>query len=666
MSSYNVNIFASFPQNSLVDPQQALSNYKSSDFYLNTIPANITAAVSAHEAADITGLTITSNGITDGNFSIFPIKYTGEKVNFVVRLQDYLGNDVKDYSLLSPSNLTLNLSSVDALKGPYLTATFYEDFGSLSGLTQGGFYKGYMIFNGIIDTVSIKAVYTDANLDLTGYSTPFSIYSSCTGYDIRKVNEDFDQSAAFQSLALQPVLNDKNNLFKYFLGQIVGDANADPNTLGIEVYEKIANYVSNINDIDYCNIDSLKSLLDSLNVTYEDFNYNFPPSLARLADILSIKHKNLFGQTNQYTQNFNKKGYITSDTYGVNLGNKLDISTAVLDITGFIVTYEKFSKKYNIVSTAIPQYTGAYNLSLINNSWGWGLILPPGVSGVEVAKYYDFYTYKDNVEGSLLQKFIDFDNPNNTLTITNSSYNDFTKSGGIMDNVLMRNILTNLEVISCLPNEEVIYITPSPSVTPTITPTISLTPTITPTPSITPTISLTPSITPTISLTPSRTPTNTPTPTVTPTVTPSITPTETPTPTVTPTITDTPTPTPTITDTPTPTPTPSITPSITPSTSVTPTITPSPETPTPTPTITPTISLTPSVTPTNTVTPTITPTNTVTPTITPTVTQTPTITPTITPTASVTPSITLTRTPTPTPTFTPIAVGQGVKFITYN
>ena len=147
MSTYNVNIFASFTPDSLIDPQQALVYKNSASPYLNAVPSNITGAVSSHNDTDITGLTITSNGITDGNFNIYPVKYTGEKINFVVRLKDYLGNNVNDYSLLSPSNLTLNLSSYDALKGPYLTALFYEDFGSLSSLNQGGFYKGYLTFN---------------------------------------------------------------------------------------------------------------------------------------------------------------------------------------------------------------------------------------------------------------------------------------------------------------------------------------------------------------------------------------------------------------------------------------------------------------------------------------------------------------------------------------
>lgn len=82
-----------------------------------------------------------------------------------------------------------------------------------------------------------------------------------------------------------------------------------------------------------------------------------------------------------------------------------------------------------------------------------------------------------------------------------------------------------------------------PSPTPTITPSISITPTITKTPTITPT--QTPTVTPTLTATPTVTPSRT----VTPTITPSITPTRsvgaslTPSPTVT--VTRTPTITPT-------------------------------------------------------------------------------------------------------------------------
>jgi len=101
----------------------------------------------------------------------------------------------------------------------------------------------------------------------------------------------------------------------------------------------------------------------------------------------------------------------------------------------------------------------------------------------------------------------------------------------------------------CISYKNMIDVTPTPTLTPTITPTPTLTPTITPTPTITETPTMTP--TPTITETPTMTPT--PTITETPTMTPTPTITETPTMTPTPTITLTNTPSNTPTNTPTPT-----------------------------------------------------------------------------------------------------------------
>ena len=66
--AYNVNIFASFNAESLVDPQQQLQNYGNASFYLNTVPGNQTCTIEEHSAFQITQLSITSNGILDGNF----------------------------------------------------------------------------------------------------------------------------------------------------------------------------------------------------------------------------------------------------------------------------------------------------------------------------------------------------------------------------------------------------------------------------------------------------------------------------------------------------------------------------------------------------------------------------------------------------------------------
>jgi hypothetical protein len=461
MSSYDVNVFVSFKTEALVDPQQQLMGFNNVSHYLNTVPGSQTCTISAHNLNQIVSLKVTSNGINSDNFNLYPIKYIGEKVNFTVNLIDVNGYQVKDYPLLPLSSFSFSI--VDTTSATLSGVNFYSNFGSLSTLPQGGFFKGYFSSSLSAENVSLLVKLSTINLELTGFSNLISIYPSCGIYSLRKINEDFDQTAAFNSLVYQPILFDQYNFFNNFLGQIVGNANSDPNTLGIEVYEKIANYISNIDDIDYSNLNQLKSLLDNINVTYENFNYEYPPSLRRLADILSVKHKKLFGQLNQFQGNFNNKGYFNNTQYGVNKGVRLDINTTLLSAGSavdqpYVVAYEKFSSLYTVVNmnllnlnyyTTIPGLS-TYPLSGVNNSWGWNLVLPTAVSGVDVDSYYEFYQFVPTVQGSLLQKFIDFDNPNNTLSITNSSYSAYVKEGGIMDNILLNNIYTNLQVITCV------------------------------------------------------------------------------------------------------------------------------------------------------------------------------------------------------------------------
>lgn len=134
-------------------------------------------------------------------------------------------------------------------------------------------------------------------------------------------------------------------------------------------------------------------------------------------------------------------------------------------------------------------------------------------------------------------------------------------------------IFVNIESIVLLGNQ---IIFPSP------TPTITVTPSVTRTPSITPTntMTITPSRTVTITSTVTPTATLTMTPSVTNTMTPTVTNTSTVSPTITPTLTTTPTntvthtPTSTLTVTPTLTPIPSSTPTMTGTPVVTPTIAP--------------------------------------------------------------------------------------------
>jgi len=463
MSSYNVNIFTSFNPAAIIDPQQELMGQGNVSTYFNTVPGNQTLAISAHNANQITNLAITSNGIVDGNFNLYPIKYTNEVVNFVVTLLDTYGYPIKDYPILNINNFNFYLKQLSN-GAPVSGVIFNSNFGTLSSLTQGGFFKG--TFTSVTSALSVVlvAALNTGNLNLTGYSTTFSIYPSGGIYQLRKINENFDQTAAYLDLATQPALYDNPVFFQSLLGQIVGNANSDPNTLGIETFEKISNYVSNINDIDYSNLNQLKSLLDNINSTYQDFNYDYPPSLRRLTDMLSVKHKNLFGQTNQWQGNFNNNGYTSTRIYGKNKGQQLDFNTTILSAgpniqPNYIITYENFGEIYNLVNTNLLNLTcyqtitnsvSTYPLSAVDSTWGWGLVLPSD-RNVDPGVYYTFYQYIPGTENSLLQEFIDFNNPNNTLSITNSAYTDYVGQGGIMDNILLDNIYTSLNLLTSVP-----------------------------------------------------------------------------------------------------------------------------------------------------------------------------------------------------------------------
>ena len=464
LNFYYVNVQASFSAESLVDPQQSLSNYSDSSVYLNTVPGIQQLSIVAHDSSSQTNLSITSNGITDGNFNLYPIKFVGENVNFIAQLQDLSGFNIRDYPLLTINDFVFRLKS--NVYGYNLPFTVNSNFGALSSQPFGGYFKGTFTGLSACNNVTFVAILTALIPNLSGYSNTLSFYPSGHSlYDIRKVNENFDQTAAFKSLVYQPLLTDKSStgepepmFFDTYIGQIVGDANSDPNTLGIKVYEKISNYISNIDDVDYCNVDQLKSLFDMLNVSYQNFNYQYPPSFKRLVDILSVKHKKLFGQINQFQGNFDPHGQVSKVTYGKNRGDQLNVITSILTAgpnvyPSQIIAHEKFSNTYTLVNTNLASlqpltalYT--YPLSNFNSAWGWNLVLPYGVSGIQIHDYYDFYNFKPGIESSPLQKFIDFSNTNTTLLSTNSSYNAFVQEGGIIDNILLYNLFTNLEILS--------------------------------------------------------------------------------------------------------------------------------------------------------------------------------------------------------------------------
>ena len=466
IGNYPVIIFAQLNTTEFKDAESYFLNYSNSKPILNPLYCSQTLNVTNSYVNSACKLVITSNGI-DGNgtpidtFNIDNNKFVNSKIFFVVRVKSIDDNPIKNVPLLSSGEISLSL--VDINNTPILSTIFYSNFNSLSDSVYGGFYKGYFVSSLSANNVKITATCSVSGVTLSGQSNAFNIYPATGIYDIRKINEDNNQAAQFKSLAFQQILQDKSSLFNEFLGQIVGDSKSDPNTLGIEIYEKIANFVQNNTDIVYSNLPQFISMMQSTNTIFEEYNVQFPPSLQRLVDIFSISLSHQRGMTNQYSANFDSKGYDNSSTYGLNKGSIIDFNTGILynttniNLYTQIVLHEKFSNQFTLVNSLIPDDTSlvyidsttqSYALSSYKSSWGWGLVLPINIPNADIPKYYDFYRYTDNVEGSLLQKFIDFDNINNTYLVNCSSYTQYASAGGIIDNILTQHLYANVGIIS--------------------------------------------------------------------------------------------------------------------------------------------------------------------------------------------------------------------------
>jgi hypothetical protein len=291
---------------------------------------------------------------------------------------------------------------------------------------------------------------------LTGISNTFNVYPSDGMYNITKINEDYNLAEFYKSLRQQEVLFDKEIFFDDFLGTIVGDAYSKPYELGKTIYERIANFVANKADISKCTLESLLSFCTEFIVAFEKYNYSYPPQLRRIVDLLSIKHKHLYGDVNIYNENFNYRFTIPTNTkYGVNLGSEIIPFSGTVISGKPIVAYEKFSEIFTMVNDrCINNYTlsSVLPLSSFSYFWGWNLVAPPGISGLDIGIYYKFYEMNPDIEGSVYNNVINWDDPQTTLAYNQSSYDTWSKDNGIVQTLLSYELTKGLLLFTSAAN----------------------------------------------------------------------------------------------------------------------------------------------------------------------------------------------------------------------
>lgn len=449
--------------------------------YSNTSTVGFT--VSVVQNIDYNHLSITSNGLdSEGTTTnLFPIdqnKFSNTKMGVVVKVKDSLGYTIKDLPLFSYPNdfAYFVINNIDGY-------TIHNDFGSLSSLDKGGFWKGYIIpeqYNTVSPEVTIEAaieyffpefvntettaldVLTEDSTPIIGYleqkpgsSNGFYVYPKEGYYNVAKINEDIDFESKFKEIAIQPLFLDKKILFTDFLGSIFGNISSAQTAMGKVAYEKIANFASNNAVLDYSNVEQLLSIIKSYDVTDPEFvtsNFNLPNAIGRLADLLSINHSRLFGSQNKFSEDFYTKGYFNSDVYGTNLGAEITLNYTVT-AGQHLVAFEKFGGTYKLLNTYAPLCASSvtlnnntYKLSSYNNTWSWGLMLPADGYGLNMSNYYLFYKYKPGIEGTINDSIINFNDTNTTLNYTTSSYKDWSKKDGIISNILIKGLTEGLNL----------------------------------------------------------------------------------------------------------------------------------------------------------------------------------------------------------------------------
>lgn len=243
--------------------------------------------------------------------------------------------------------------------------------------------------------------------------------------EIRKKNQNFNMAEHLASLAKSPALRSNTFLFDIFLKSIYGNAD-NIDDIGTVFYEKIANFLANHNDIDTCEIDKIYQLADMLDMSVDDYRLSFPFELEQVVNLLSIPHSKLWGNKRSIT---NKLANCR--------GAKLNITTYMVTEGVPVVVYDKPFNSYFLHYPATINNLTTYSTSLLTAA---GFTAP-------IEANYELYSYAPIADNVLEGGVIDWDNPHTTLNPTISSYEDWAKDAGIIENMLNFYLYKGLKLI---------------------------------------------------------------------------------------------------------------------------------------------------------------------------------------------------------------------------
>lgn len=313
----------------------------------------------------------------------------------------FTNNDVRTFNIRPNSLLGYYVDiNSGATITESLTGSIYKSAQAAGDWTGNKWYQKYLTSQ----LLSARPV--------SGESIPFNIYEFKNEYEIRRVNESFNTSEYYQTLALPETLQNLPTLWNGFFNAAVGTANLSSNEdMGQIVYERIANFLSNHNDIDTCNVDQLLSLAEQTNVPASDYSTELPAEIKRMIDIASVSKNRLWGIDDN------------KPILNLSIGEQLNTRTAVITAGEKMILKSKLDGTYTLIT--IPEYN-TQTVYPLSSYEGIGFLQP-------ITLNYSFYKFNPRYSGKTIENIIDWDSPHTSLSKSLSTLEDWYGDGGIIE-----------------------------------------------------------------------------------------------------------------------------------------------------------------------------------------------------------------------------------------
>lgn len=311
----------------------------------------------------------------------------------------------------------------DSLIGYYVDANVSFTYTLTSeynkSLQANGDWTGNRWYQKYFNPTSLTAI------PVTGNSAPFSVNTFTNSNQIRLLNENFDTAAHYKDLALPEVLNRNTVFFDTFLGAVVGNNQLSATEdIGRTVYERIANFIFTHGDVDTCNIRQLLSYAQETDTYAFDYGTDFPPEIQRYLDIVSTPRNRLYGLKSPLP--------ILNRSVGPRL------TTNTLVTAGNKVFLQNRSDGNDITLITLPVLSGGETVYQLTD------LQLPGYAYPLIPNYI-FLDFVPVYSDKFIENYIDWENPQTTLSPYLSSEQELYGDKGIIENtfnyLLTKNII---------------------------------------------------------------------------------------------------------------------------------------------------------------------------------------------------------------------------------